>query len=305
MEYSKYCMFSCHMRDLSLTKKSDFQNSVLKLQEYFIQGYVYLSSPNSGYLLFLTPGQRGPQTKTIKQANKFLSNVLKNAFTKNLKETLGCSYFDMEVLDHFKLEGTVLFKSGEPDIKNELNWSTAADFCVQQKIWSKPELAEIYKRLHDNLEISPDKRAQKVYDRAVCLTQRENACAVFSSSNPRQKISEIVALALDLEFARMRKKSPARIFFEILDEHKMCCVREFGFRNKSYENGVYRFLLHNHIDPVYFSMCLLNLILGKKKSRRNILLHSPVKDIGKTTLAHAITKLYPEHLVGCLKSIMF
>lgn len=301
VEYAKYCCFCVELNSVKFLSTENARNVIHKLGDWFVQGFLLLSGPDSGYILLLCPGQKASQMKTIKQCHKFLKTAFKAAYENNLKTIYGCDYFDFPVIDTFKLEGTILFKTGEVDVKHELNWSTAADFCLDQKIFSKSELTLVYKRLFDNQEISPDKKKDKVYDRAVCQTQFDNANAVFNSGNPRAKIAEIISLTQDIQFAAYNKRSHASNLFQFLDKHKMCCVRALGFRKSNYEDGVMKFLIHNHIDPNYFFMCFVNLILNKKKIRRNIFIHSPIKDVGKTTLAHALAKCFPENLVGTVK----
>lgn len=293
--YNMYCCFIVKLSRWHFLKK-EFCNH---LKEMFVLGLLKVFDQGAGYLYVCCPSEKGPARRNINQFVKYCSKAC-NTFNNNVVYIKGNTIFVPEITEFFKAEGDLLFYTCEPEKVLELDIISAVNFCIAQNIYDAKRLARLYKSLAEGNEISPDRRNKVTYCRAACLAQRDNALATFKRAKPNETCSTICKMAYEAEIDKFLKRSCAEILLEALDKHKECCIKPFGFENELSEPGVIEFLEYQQIDVNYFFSIVFNVLLHKIKERRNLIVTSWHRDIGKTTIIHAISSLFPERVVGCV-----
>ena len=234
---------------------------------------------------------------TIGQIYFKLRSIFKDQYKSfyNYIKVYGLSFLDKDLFNCLK--DYVIFESEFADNKNSrglFNFLSAINFCKTCNIVSVERLNNIYLKMCNNEQI------EEIEDKHV-NSQKQNALLCFQRSFPLQAIKEVIKIVKkDLEQEK-RNRDNLEYFLTIFSkQHWACCVKPFML-DRTLVTSLKEFFTSINLDYHYFCYCLINCIIDKKKSDRNILLWSKQTDVGKTTFCRQLVDmLYSIEDIGTL-----
>ena len=91
-----------------------------------------------------------------------LHKIYGSRFTENLRGMKGCKIINTDVLIFFKNHGDALFIKCEPEINCILDFNSAIDFCISERIFSKKNYSEYIRRFQKEKKLHRTKEKENI-----------------------------------------------------------------------------------------------------------------------------------------------